>query len=377
MIFKTSLRRDLASSAGLVFATLFTIMLTTTLIRMLGRAANGKVDTTSVLPLLAFSAINLLPVLLTLTLFIAIMFSLSRAYRDSEMVIWFASGLSLIRWIRPVMEFSAPIILLIGILSFFVGPWANRQASEYQQKFEQREDISQVAAGQFRESAKNSRVFFVESLSADQTEVRNVFVMQQRKEQRVLLVAEAGKIKDDGKERFLVLEKGRRYQQPDSTGVKPEVDLMTFETHGIRLESRPLNLQSDSAKEKSTLDLIRNRDKRGDGELLWRIGTPVAALLLAFLAIPLAYINPRVGRAFNLIGALLLFAFYNSMQTYMQALVASGKANFSIAVWLVHSLILAIVILMFINRMSLGGFKGLFGALFKSRSNGALAGEAH
>ena len=64
MLFKKALRRDLANLAGVVFATLFTIMVTTTLIRLLGSAAAGGVDTASVLPLIAFSAINILPVLL-------------------------------------------------------------------------------------------------------------------------------------------------------------------------------------------------------------------------------------------------------------------------------------------------------------------------
>ena len=93
MIFQKSLRRDLASLAGVVFSTLFTIMVTTSLIRLLGRASGGKVDTASVLPLIAFSAINYLPVLLVLTLYVSVLAALTRAYRDSEMVIWFASGL--------------------------------------------------------------------------------------------------------------------------------------------------------------------------------------------------------------------------------------------------------------------------------------------
>ena len=67
MLFKTALRRDLSNLAGIVFATLFTVMVTTSLIRWLGRAANGLTDTASVLPMIAFGAINLLPVLLVLT----------------------------------------------------------------------------------------------------------------------------------------------------------------------------------------------------------------------------------------------------------------------------------------------------------------------
>ena len=157
MLFRKALRRDLLNLAGIVFATLFVIMITTSLIRLLGRAAGGRVDTASVLPLIAFNAINVLPVLLVLTLYVAVLTALTRAYRDSEMVVWFASGQSLLAWVRPVVGFAAPFAVLIAVVAFFVAPWANREASEYQQRFAQREDISQVSAGQFRESTSSNR----------------------------------------------------------------------------------------------------------------------------------------------------------------------------------------------------------------------------
>ena len=94
----------------------------------------------------------------------------------------------------------------------WLAPWANRQIAEYQQRFEQRQDVSKVSAGQFRESASASRVFFVESISEDERSVRNVFVTQQRGENLSIVVSAGGQItgEPDG-ERFLVLEKGRRY----------------------------------------------------------------------------------------------------------------------------------------------------------------------
>ena len=76
MLFKKALRRDLANLAGVIFATLFTIMVTTSLIRLLGSAASGSVDSASVLPLIAFSAVNYLPVLLILTLYVSVLMAL-------------------------------------------------------------------------------------------------------------------------------------------------------------------------------------------------------------------------------------------------------------------------------------------------------------
>jgi lipopolysaccharide export system permease protein len=81
-----------------VFVTLFTVMATTQSIRLLGDAASGKIASEAVLALLGFSAINYLPVLLSLTVFMAVLLVVSRQYKDSEMVVWFSAGRSLKAW---------------------------------------------------------------------------------------------------------------------------------------------------------------------------------------------------------------------------------------------------------------------------------------
>ena len=351
MLFKKALRRDLANLAGVVFATLFTIMVTTTLIRLLGRAAAGGVDTASVLPLIAFSAINFLPVLLVLTLYIAVLMAITRAYRDSEMVIWFACGQSIAQWIRPVLGFAVPFVVVIAAVAFLVAPWANRQTSDYQKRFAQREDISQVAAGQFRESASASRVFFVESISEDQRSVRNVFVTQSQGEKLTIVAAAGGHIRQDlNGDRFLVLEKGRRY---DGDRASPAFRLTEFELYGLRLDPKPDISPDDSARVKSTLELIREGTPRGMGELLWRVSLPISAVMLGLLAVPMSSFNPRVGRSVNLIVALLIYVIYSNLISLSQAWVAQERISFGVGVWVVHAGLAVVVALMYWRRLTL------------------------
>ncbi len=351
MLFKKSLRHDLANLAGVVFATLFTIMVTTTLIRTLGRAASGRVDTASILPLIAFNAITVLPVLLVLTLYIAVLMSLTRAYRDSEMVIWFASGRSLLHFVRPVLSFALPFVVLVAGLSFTLAPWANRQIAEYQQRFEQRQDVSQVAAGQFRESASASRVFFVEAISEDEKSVRNVFVTQTSGERLTVVVSAGGQITTEPNgDRFLVLEKGRRY---DGERAAPQFRVMEFERYGLRLDPSVPVAPDQSAKAKPTHDLILDPTPRHLGELVWRVGLPLSAVGLALLAIPLSSFNPRVGRSINLIVALLVYVTYSNLLSLSQAWVSQGRLAFGVGVWLIHAVLLLIVALLFWRRVSL------------------------
>jgi lipopolysaccharide export system permease protein len=111
MIFQRAVRREFSHAAAGIFIALFAILLTTQLIRLLSEAARGGVEPGAVAALLGFAALNYLPILLSLSLFISILLTLSRSYRDSEMVVWFSSGLSLTAWIRPVLS-SFPLGLV-------------------------------------------------------------------------------------------------------------------------------------------------------------------------------------------------------------------------------------------------------------------------
>ena len=353
MIFEKALRRDLASLAGIVFSTLFTIMVTTTLIRLLGRASGGTVDTASVLPLIAFASINFLPVILVLTLYISVLMALTRAYRDSEMVIWFSSGQGLTAFIRPVLRFAVPFAIAVGVIGFFVAPWANRQASEFQQRFVQREDVSQVAPGQFRESTRADRVFFVDNVAEKERTVHNVFVAQARPQGQGFSVVVSARgfvdVQADG-QRFLVLEQGRRYDADEAAGT---YRLSDFDRYGLRLEPSRAESTDTSMRIRDTTDLIASGGNRELGELSWRISMPVSALLLAVLAIPMSTVNPRVGRSINLVVAVLLYVLYNNLISVTQAWISQGRTSFYGSSWIVHVAMLLLVLYLFRRRMTL------------------------
>jgi lipopolysaccharide export system permease protein len=177
-----------------------------------------------------------------------------------------------------------------------------------------------------------------------------VFVSQGKGETFSLVVAAGGYIEQSRDGRFLVLEKGRRYDGVQGT---PELRLTEFERYGLRLDPRPAQLSNDSARVKDTMELLRDPSDRNLGELLWRIGLPVSALLLALLAIPMSYVNPRMGRSANLVIALLIYIVYSNVQSLMQAWVAQGRVSFWVGVWVVHAVLAVIIALRFLQRMSL------------------------
>jgi lipopolysaccharide export system permease protein len=345
MIFQRALRRDLLGTAGAVFTTLFTITITITLIRILGQAAGGKIASGDVVALLGFSALNYLPIILNLTGFVSVLLVVTRSYQDSEMVVWFASGLSLSRWIRPVLMFALPLVATTALLSFFLTPWSNQQSAVYKERYANREDIARVSPGKFQESSSADRVFFVEGVSGDTTKVKNIFVSSIRNGKTSVVVAKEGTVETDPSgDKFLVMSNGRRY---DGVPTQSDFQLMEFDRYGVLVGRKSqVAIGDTSARALSTIDLVQNRSNFNDGELLWRMSLPLMGVLMMLLAIPLGFVNPRGGRSANLLIALFLFVFYSNMLSYAQATVVQQKSTLLLAWWPVH-LVAGIVITIF------------------------------
>jgi lipopolysaccharide export system permease protein len=354
MIFNRALQREMASSAGATFTVLFTVFVTWTLISILGKAAGGKVASSDVLALIGFAVLNYLPTILILTSFISVLAVLTRSYRDSEMVVWFASGQSLVRWIRPVLIFGLPIVVVVGVLALVATPWAKKQSSEFVERFQKREDLKRVAPGQFRESTGKDRVFFVEGTTGGGTTiVQNVFVNSVEDGANSVVVAREGVIEADPKRgggQYLVLKNGRRYQ-----GVQGQADFqsMEFERYSMRVATKVPVLGADVPLDAmSTMALLAVPNQYTRSELLSRISAPVMCLVLLLLAIPLGFVNPRAGSSANLILALLIFFTYNNLDKMVEASVKQGKLSFAMAWWPLHLVAALAVLLLFAWRLN-------------------------
>lgn len=352
MIFHKALLRELATAALPIFLVLLGITLTTQLVKLLGQAAAGAITSMGVLALLGFTVLNYLPVLLSLTLFIAVLMTLTRSYRDSEMIVWFSSGLGLMRWMRPVLMFAAPLVFTIALLSLVLSPWAVNKAEEFKQLMNMRDDVSAITPGVFRESSRGDRVYFVEEVEGEQNYVANVFVSSTQHQKLGIMVARRGyqETHENG-DRFLVLMNGRRYEGEAGT---PEYKIYEFDRYAMRIdtgvgEARPL-----TTKTLPTLDLMRDSNAGNLAEFSWRIGLPLSALILSVLAIPLSFVNPRAGRSMNLVLALLIYMTYSNMLSIAQAYIAQSKIGLTAGLWGVHGLMVLVLVALFYRRLVVG-----------------------
>lgn len=334
MLFHSTVRKELARSFGASLVVLVTIVITMILIRTLGLASRGSVNPEEVMMVMGYAVLGYLPTILTLSLFIAIVGTLSRMYRDSEMVIWFSAGRGLSAFLRPLFGFAWPVLLVIALLSLAIWPWANQQTQDLKNRYGSRGDLERVAPGQFQESASGRRVFFLDKDTPDNKSGKNIFISSREKDKETVTSARTGRVETVGDSQFLLLSNGQRLEN----SLKGEgLRISEFEQHGTRVDGAKLAVQEDSPiKTRTTLRLIREPTAVNQGELAWRLGMALAALNFVILAVTVSSVNPRVGRSGNLVFALFAFIVYFNLLNLGQSWIAGGRAGFFTFVLLLH-----------------------------------------
>jgi lipopolysaccharide export system permease protein len=353
MIFRRSLTRELTATTVGLFLVLLGILFTNLVLRVLARAAGGVLAPEGVLPLLGFAMLFYLNVLLAVALFLTVLLTLSRWYRDSEMIVWFTSGQSPTALLRPILLFAAPFLVAIVVLSLFLSPWAEQRRLEYERQLESRDEIALVTPGIFREFSRANLVVFVESINPFDSSIRNVFLHSVDDKQDATTVAARGYLEEAANgDRFVVLEDGRRYEGKPGTA---DYRVIEFEKLGRRIEPAEMRTLPVSTKALSTPLLVAIDGRVERAELFWRISVPIFALVLTLLAIPMAHVNPRVGRSANLLAAAFLYLLYSNCLNIVQSMIAQGTIGFWTGLLVPHLVALLVVISLFRHQISITG----------------------
>jgi lipopolysaccharide export system permease protein len=353
MVFRRSLVRELTATAVALFVVLLGILFTNLVLRLLARAAGGTIAAEGILALLGFNALFYFNILLSVALFVTVLLTLSRWYRDSEMIVWFTSGQGLTAWLKPILLFATPFLVAIVVLSLWLSPWAERRRLEYERQMESRDEVALLAPGLFKEFRQARLVVFIESINSFDNTIRNVFLHSIDNGKDVTTVARSGSLEDAANgDRFIVLKDGRRYEGQPGTA---EFHSIEFERLGRRIEPAEVRATPLSLKALPTEALIASSGAPERAELFWRLSVPISAFVLVMLAIPLSYVNPRMGRSFNLIAAAFLYMVYSNCLNIVQSVIAQGRLSMPGGLLLIHTVAVAGVVVLFWNRLSVFG----------------------
>ena len=316
---------DLLKTLLSVLTVIVVIIVSRKFIRILDEAIAGQVSNETLLSILGLKTISATVEFLPVALFMAVLMVMGRMYRDQEMSAVASAGGGAGTLYRAVFLLVVPLSVLSLGLSLYVSPWAEANVDQIMKQGEESADLRGIAAGKFSEYSQGDLVFYVEKISADK-KMHNVFVQNRQNGNMDIINAEAARIEDLADGRYIIFENGEQVRgQPGTLNYVIE----QFVEYAVRLETKESVVAVN--RQALAVDLLwRSKVKSYIAELQRRFSIPLGALLLSFIAVPLAQISPRGGVYGNMLVGFLIYFSYGNLVRVSQSWVMTG----AIPAWL-------------------------------------------
>jgi lipopolysaccharide export system permease protein len=336
--------REVAATWIAVTSVLLIILVSNQLARVLSQAAANDFPRHVVLALIGLTSAGYLTIIVPIGFFLAIVLALGRLYHESEMAAIQSCGVGPGGLFRPIGLLGFIIAGLLAWLSFAAVPQASARALSIRQEALREAQFGALEPGRFRTFSGGSIVFYAERVD-DNRILHNVNVFVNRpskdRKQTVLEVWVASRAEQRGvgqPEQTFVLYDGRRYEGIPGSG---EFRIMQFSEGGIPIPLGSLVASAGKAEMKLTSELLATRTLADIAELQWRLSTPLMAVILMFIAVPLSRLRPREGR-FGRIGfAVLAYYLYYQLMIAARTWVEEGAVSPLIGIWWVHVVAMA------------------------------------
>ena len=349
-ILTNYLAREILKTSLATLLVLYVILLSNSLGRVLADVADGDIPQQALWPVMLGQSVNLLSLLLPICLFLGIVFTFGRMYKDHEIVVMNACGVGYREFYRPVFVATLPFLLLSLFTSLWLSAYTFRLGQSAIERESNIHEFQLIKPGQFNQSGDGSTVFYMGSISDDRSELYDIILSQSTEEAMILETADSGRqeIEDRSGDLFLVIGPGQRVE---GQAGDQRMQIMEYEQHGILIKRRDRGAGFDIQPEQMSLvELWSSQVLEHHVELHWRIAIPMTVIMLALLAVPLSYIAPRQGRYGKVGLALLALIAYLNLMGLTRAQMEEGVIPTLLNFWWVHLFFLLLTLVLIYRR---------------------------
>jgi len=342
----------LASSCVLLL-----IVVSARFIKYLQQAAVGELKTSFLLWILLYRLPGFLEMILPLGLLLSVLFVYGRLYANSEMLVLESCGTSQGRLLRWTLAPSAVVLLTVALMSLVLAPWgAGRLEQLLATQASMTTFDSNLSPGRFQPIGQG-RVLYTEALTQNHSHMQEVFVAAHPPASKTivngqagapavtLLRAQGGRVSTDPETgaRYLVFSDGWRF---DVTPGEKVSRLTKYASYAVRIPDLAVEAPPQSST-LSSLALAASSLPENQAELQWRLSPPLMVVVVLFMALPLARVNPRQGRMMKRTAALLLYPVYLALLISGRSALEAGRFPTWPGLWGVHALFGSFALVLF------------------------------
>jgi lipopolysaccharide export system permease protein len=347
------LARETALTIVAVTGVLMLIMLSNKFASLLGDAAAGRLPRETVFTLLGLASIKFLIYVVPVAVFLAVMLSLGRLYRDSEMTTLMACGVGPAQIYRPLMVIAAVLAVGMGAMSLYASPWAERMTRIVNSAGMHDAEVGSFESGRFKVDDNGQGALYADHVSQDGKQLNKVFMQGPSGDLMAVVIADTGHRQDDPKDPsagMMILNDGWRYEGLPG---KPDYRLVKFVEHGIVISPPKPDNGLDDYDAYPTAELFKIHDLEAVSAIQWRLSTPISVLLLTLLAVPLARTSPRQGRYGKLLIAILVYLIFYNVTILARVWLQKGITPVPLGMWWIDVLFAAACLLLLVQQYGL------------------------
>lgn len=318
----------------------------------LSYAVDGDITASVVIDLLLLRTMSALNMMLPFALYIAVLISFGRMYKDNEMTALAASGVSINRVAYSIMGLGLFFALIVAVIALWISPWSEDKRRTVEVEAGKASIVESLSPGQFNQfSKRKDAVFYVGAIAEDRKSFKNVFLQLEVDGDMDVYSADKGYIHRDMEtgDRYLVLVNGYRY-----LGNPGEQDFLIqkYEKNAVRLALPKIGSQKRRKRATPTMQLWNDAKPKDIAELQWRISLPISTLLLAALGLVISRTSPRQGRFAKLFVAILVYIIYNNLMSIARSWIEQNKIPVEVGIWWVHLILMAIIVLLLFQQIT-------------------------
>ena len=327
------LAREFAQAIFATLVVLLIVMVGGAFIDVLGDITRGKLPPGMTAAQLGLVLLTWLPIILPLALMLGLLMATGRLYRDAEMPVLTSVGVGPKRLLRPLAIVVVPILIVIGLCSLWLGPWADRTSRAMIQEANRNLLIAGLEPGRFTELPGGGGVVYVGEMGGDGAKFKRIFIYRAKKGRLDVTTAAEGELTLDGaRERYLTLGNGFEVEGPMDAATR-DYRLLRFARNDVRMPDRVDDKKINDARRTPTLQLMGDGSREARAQLHWRIAPPLIALALALLAIPLARSPPRQARYGRRVLGFLGYRVCIQLMLLGTDLITKGKIPTGLGLW--------------------------------------------
>jgi lipopolysaccharide export system permease protein len=336
------------SQVGILFVLLL-IFVSQKFITILAQAINGVIPADLVLTLLYLNLPTLGTLMLPISFYLAVLFAHGRLHGESEMVAMTSCGYSPNKVLKSTFVLSLFTFAFASFNSLYLAPLAEDKMISVIESAESDAGTATLIEGRFHKTSDKGGVVYVEKYIKGQ-KLERVFAAHWPKEKDKapsVITSLTGNVENKKDGTWLTLLEGQRY-----AGIigQSEFDKSEFDRFEVHIADREVQQRKRGVDALSTAQLFSVNKPNYQAELHWRFAIPLSILMITFIAVPMAKVNPRQGRYAKLLPALALYLTFFLLLSTSRSLIEEGTLP-PITLWIVELLFLGFGIMLHLQTL--------------------------